>query len=106
MDRIIGPMRKAIENYKMIQSGDKIAVGLSGGKDSLMLLTELAKYQKFSPEKFDLIAITIDQTNGETDLSPLKKYCADLGIQYDIVKTQIFDVVFNERKEKNPCSLC
>lgn len=106
MDKIIGPMRKAIENFKMIQSGDKVAVGLSGGKDSLILLTELAKYQKFAPEKFELIAITIDQTNGQTDFTPLKEYCADLGVQYDIVTTEIFDVIFNKRKEKSPCSLC
>lgn len=106
MDKLIGPMRKAIENYGMIKSGDKIAVGLSGGKDSLALLTTLANYQKFSPEKFELIAITVDQTNGQTDFAPLKDYCNKLGIKYDIVTTQIFQIIFNERKEKNPCSLC
>ena len=99
-------MRKAIEDFNMIQEGDKIAVGLSGGKDSLTLLTALANFQKFSPQKFELIAITIDQTNGETDLSPLRNYCNELGVEFHIVKTQIFNIIFNERKEKNPCSLC
>jgi tRNA(Ile)-lysidine synthase TilS/MesJ len=106
MNKILGPMRKAITDFEMIKEGDKIAVGLSGGKDSLALLTALCEYQKFSPVKFELIAITIDQTNGETNFSPITKYCEALNVKYDIVKTQIFDVIFNERKEKNPCSLC
>lgn len=106
MRKILSLMRKAIEDFNMIQEGDKIAVGLSGGKDSLTLLTALANYQKFSPKKFELIAITIDQTNGETELSSLIDYCKNLGIEFHIVKTKIFNVIFNERKEKNPCSLC
>lgn len=106
MDKIIGPMRKAIVDFEMIQPGDKIAVGLSGGKDSLSLLSAMSDYQKFSPVKFELIAITVDQTDGITDFSNLVKFCADLEIKYDIVKTQIFDIIFKDRKEKSPCSLC
>lgn len=106
MNKILSHMRKAIEDFNMIQNGDKIAVGLSGGKDSLTLLTALSLFKKFSPIKFDLIAITIDQTDGQTDLTPLKDFCSNLGIEYYIVKTQIFDVIFNKRKEKSPCSLC
>lgn len=106
MNKIISQMRKALEDFEMIQEGDKIAIGLSGGKDSLCLLSSLVSLQKFYPKKFNLIAITIDQTNGKTDFHSLIKYCNDLGVEYDIVKTKIFDIVFNERKEKNPCSLC
>lgn len=106
MNKILSHIRKAIEDFNMIQNGDKIAVGLSGGKDSLTLLTALSLFKKFSPIKFDLIAITIDQTDGQTDLTPLKDFCRNLEIEYDIVKTQIFDVIFNKRKEKSPCSLC
>jgi tRNA(Ile)-lysidine synthase TilS/MesJ len=106
MQRILGIMRKAIEEFEMISEGDKIAVGLSGGKDSLTLLTALAKFKKFSNKNFELIAITIDQTNGTSDLTPLIKYCEKIDVKYYIVPTQIFDIIFNERKEKNPCSLC
>ncbi|MDD4251490.1 MAG: ATP-binding protein [Candidatus ainarchaeum sp.] len=106
MKKVLSLMRKAIEDFNMIQERDKIAVGLSGGKDSLTLLTALVNYQKFSPQKFELIAITIDQTNGKTNFSPLINHCNELGIKLDIVKTEIFDVIFNKRKEKNPCSLC
>jgi tRNA(Ile)-lysidine synthase TilS/MesJ len=106
MNKILSPMRKAIEDFDMIQNGDKIAVGLSGGKDSLTLLTALSLFRKFSPIKFNLIAITIDQTDGQTDLTPLINYCRDLNVEYDIVRSQIFDIIFNQRKEKNPCSLC
>ena len=99
-------MRKCVETYHLIEDGDKIAVGLSGGKDSLVLLTLLAKYQKFSPEKFELVAITIDLFNGESDLTKIQKYCDELGVELSIVNSQIYEIVFKERKEKNPCSLC
>jgi tRNA(Ile)-lysidine synthetase-like protein len=93
----------------MIQDGDHIAVGLSGGKDSLTLLTALRLYQNFSPEKFTLTAVMIDmgfsQTNIE-EINSLKKYCENNDIHLIIEKTQIGEILFDIRKEKNPCSLC
>ena len=106
LQKLLSKMRKCVETYHLIEDGDKIAVGLSGGKDSLVLLTLLAKYQKFSPEKFELVAITIDLFNGESDLTKIQKYCDELGVELSIVNSQIYEIVFKERKEKNPCSLC
>ncbi len=106
MQHILSKMRKAIETYNLIEENDKIAVGLSGGKDSLVLLEALSRFQKFSPKKFQLVAITIDQTNGETNFDPLAEFCLKLGVEFHIVKTEIFNIVFDIRKEKNPCSLC
>lgn len=106
MQHILSKMRKAIETYNLIEENDKIAVGLSGGKDSLVLLEALSRFQKFSPKKFQLVAITIDQTNGETNFDPLAEFCLKLGVEFHVVKTEIFNIVFDIRKEKNPCSLC
>lgn len=106
MRKILSQIRSAIEKYNLIDDGDKIAVGLSGGKDSLVLLSALSNYRIFSPAKFELIAITVDQTNGETDFSVLEDFCKKLDVEFHIEKTEIFDIVFNQRKEKNPCSLC
>lgn len=106
MQRILSAMRKAIEEFDLINEGDKIAVGLSGGKDSLILVSALAMFRRFSPKNFDLVAITIDQTNGETNFQPLVEFCKQIDVEFHVVKTEIFDVVFNIRKEKNPCSLC
>ena len=99
-------MRNAIERFELIEEGDKIAVGVSGGKDSMVLLSALANFRLFSPNKFELIAITIDQTNGETDFSKIETFCKEINVEYHIFKTEIFNIIFNERKEKNPCSLC
>jgi tRNA(Ile)-lysidine synthase TilS/MesJ len=90
----------------MIQDGDKIAVGLSGGKDSTLLLQALKNYQRFSPQKFELCAITINMGLDGYDPSPLIELCKDLGIEYNIVDTYIGKLLFDVRKEKNPCSLC
>lgn len=108
LQQILSPLRKAVDDYKMIDSGDKIAVGLSGGKDSLTLLTALAGLRRFYPNKFELIAITVDMglDYDKNEVEALKKYCADLGVEYHIEKTQIAEVVFDVRKEKSPCSLC
>ncbi len=106
--QMLSPFRKAITTYNLIKDGDKIAVGLSGGKDSVTLLKLLASYQKFSPEKFELVAITVDLAfeNQTTDFSALKNLCAELGVQYHIEKTEIGKIVFDVRQEKNPCALC
>lgn len=104
--QLLGQLRRAIADYKMINDGDRIAVGVSGGKDSLTLLTLLHAYKRFSPEKFELMGITIDMGFKENIFEPIQKYCDGLGIAYEINRTEIFDVLFNIRKEKNPCSLC
>jgi tRNA(Ile)-lysidine synthase TilS/MesJ len=108
IQKMLSLLRKGISTYKMIKDGDKIAVGVSGGKDSVALLKLLSEYKKFSPEKFDLVAITIDLNHKDNpqDFSPIKKLCSELGVEYEIVKTDIGEIVFHERKESNPCSLC
>ncbi len=106
--QMLSKLRKGITKYKMIKDGDKVAVGVSGGKDSITLLKLLAEYKRFSPEKFDLLAVTVDLGfNGkETDFSPINKLCDELGVEYHIEKTDIAQVVFDVRKETNPCALC
>ena len=106
MQKILALTRRAIEAYDMIEDGDKIAVGVSGGKDSLLLAVALKHLQRFYPKKFHLVAITLDLTNGQTDYSILQNYFSEIGLEYHIIKTNIFEIIFDERKEKNPCSLC
>ncbi|WP_331496716.1 tRNA 2-thiocytidine biosynthesis TtcA family protein [Romboutsia sedimentorum] len=104
MKKLLSNARQAIQDFDMIQENDKIAVGLSGGKDSLTLLHILKNYQKFSPQKFELIAITLNP--GGVDNSPLYKLCEDLEVPFYEIQTNIKEIVFDIRKEKNPCSLC
>lgn len=99
-------MRKAIDDFNMIDDGDKIAVGLSGGKDSITLLYALYYLKKFYPKKFDVMAITIHPGSETFNTEELEKICKDLNIEYLIYDSNISEVVFNIRKEKNPCSLC
>ena len=109
MQKLLSLTRKAINDYKMIQDGDRIAVGVSGGKDSMALLAVLAAYKKFAPEKFDLVAINIDLGFSETDadeVQRLRDYCENAGVPLVIERTQIAQIIFEERKEKSPCSLC
>lgn len=98
--------RRAIDDYQMIDEGDKIAVGVSAGKDSLTLLVALAQMRRFYPKKFSLIAITVDMGFEGMDLTPIKKFCEELDVEYHVVPTQISKIIFDVRKEKNPCSLC
>ncbi|APQ72066.1 tRNA 2-thiocytidine biosynthesis TtcA family protein [Clostridium botulinum] len=105
MQKLLGKLRRGVGDFNLIQNGDKIAVGLSGGKDSIVLLHLLKKYQSFSPEKFDLIAITLDTMTG-ADFSPLENVCSNINVPLYIYKTPIKEIVFDLRKEKNPCSLC
>ncbi len=106
--KMLSVMRKGITKYNLIRDGDKIAVGVSGGKDSVTLLKLLAEYRRFSPEKFDLVAITVDLnfSSAPTDYTPIKELCESLGVEYHIEKTDIGQIVFDVRKESNPCALC
>ena len=105
--RVLSYTRRAVDDYSMIEDGDKIAVGISGGKDSLTLLCALADLRRFYPKKFDLCAITVDM-GFETpmDFSPIQKLCEKLEVPYHIEKTEIAKIIFDVRKEPNPCSLC
>ena len=106
MQKILSKMRKAIEEYKMIEENDKIAVCLSGGKDSITLLYALKALQRFYPKKFELIAISINPGFDFFDTSLLQKICNDIDIPLFIEKSNAKEIVFDIRKEKNPCSLC
>lgn len=105
IQKLLSKFRKAVNDFKLIESGDKIAVGLSGGKDSITVLQLLKAYQRFSPEKFELVAITLDPGTG-SDFSDMIKLCKNLDVPYHLIKTDIKEIVFDIRKEKNPCSLC
>ena len=106
LQKVVGKMRKAIEDYNMIEDGDKIAVGLSGGKDSITLLHALNNLRKYYSKHFDIIAITIHPGGENFNTDNLKKMCDELGIEYIVYMSNIFEVVFDIRKEKSPCSLC
>lgn len=104
--RILSFTRRAVDDYKMIEDGDRIAVGISGGKDSLTLLCALSELRRFYPKHFELCAITVDMGFEGTDFSPVSRLCEQLGVPYNIVPTQISKIIFDIRKESNPCSLC
>ena len=106
MKQILSGMRKAIEDYKMIEEGDRIAVGLSGGKDSVTLLMAFKNLQIFYPKKFEIVAVTIDPGSNTFDTKILEELCKELDVEYVIERTNIREVVFDIRQEKNPCSLC
>ena len=105
MQKLMGLMRRCIDDYDMIQAGDRIAVGVSGGKDSLVLLQLLAGLRAYFNKPFHLEAITIDMGLG-MDYSGIEALCKRLDVPYTIVKTQIGPIIFDHRKEKNPCSMC
>ena len=105
MQKLLSLARKCVEEYDMIKPNDRVAVGVSGGKDSLALLWALASLRRFYPVPFALEAITIDMGNG-IDLAPIAAFCDTLDVPFSVVKTQIKEIVFDIRKEENPCSLC
>ena len=105
MQKLLGLMRRCIDDYDMIQEGDRIAVGVSGGKDSLVLLQLLAYLRKFFNKSFALEAITIDMGLG-MDYSSIVELCRQLDVPYTIINSEIHHVIFDLRKEKNPCSMC
>lgn len=106
LQRLLSYTRKALDDYKMIEDGDNIAIGLSGGKDSLTLLYALSHLRQFYPKKFNIEAITVSMGYKDMDFSPVEQLCKELGVNYTIVETEIADIVFSRRKETNPCSLC
>ena len=106
MRKIESFMRKAIEKYALIQDGDKIAIGLSGGKDSLALLVGLLKLKSYLKINFELIAIIVDNGNPENKFENLESFCRKYNVPLLIYKSNIYQVVFEIRKEKNPCALC
>lgn len=106
LNEFSGIIRKAVDDYKMIDEGDKIAVGVSGGKDSLLLLLALKHLQSYYPKRFVLEAITIELGFEGMDFSPVRELCAELDIPYTCLATDIKEIVFDVRREDNPCSLC
>ena len=106
MKKVLGCLRKADTDFDLISKGDRIAVGVSGGKDSLLLLHALSLYRKFSHKDFSLSAITVTMGLEPFDLSAVRALCSELGIAYVVKETKIGEIIFDYRREKNPCALC
>lgn len=106
MQHILSLVRRCVEDYNMIDAGDTVAVGVSGGKDSVLTLAALAKLREFYPKRFEVAALTIDAGAPGTDFGPIAKLCGELGVPYHLIPVPIYEIVFEYRKEKNPCSLC
>lgn len=106
LQKLLSYVRQAVNDYDMIAEGDRIAVGVSGGKDSICLLVALAEMRRFYPQKFDIAAITVSLGFDGADFSDIKKLCDRLGVNYTVIDTQIGRIIFDERHEENPCSLC
>ena len=102
----MGLVRRCVDDYNMIEDGDRIAVGISGGKDSLTLLYALKELRRFYPAEYDLMAVSVDLGFENIDFTGVADYCRGLGIPYHIIKTDIAQIVFEQRKEHSPCSLC
>ncbi len=106
MQHILSLVRRCVEDYDMIQAGETVAVGVSGGKDSVLTLAALAKLRDFYPKPFDVVAVTIDAGAPGMDFSPIRELCGRLGVAYHLVPVPIYEIVFVHRQERNPCSLC
>lgn len=106
MQHILSLVRRCVEDYNMIEEGDTVAVGVSGGKDSVLVLTALAKLRAFYPKHFDVVALTVDSGTPGMDFAPIAALCEMLEVPYHLIPVPIYEIVFEYRKEKNPCSLC
>ncbi|MCI9507335.1 MAG: tRNA 2-thiocytidine(32) synthetase TtcA [Oscillospiraceae bacterium] len=106
MQHILSLVRRCVDDYRMITDGETVAVGVSGGKDSVLTLAALAKLRDFHPAKFQVTAITIDSGTPGMDFAPIARLCQELGVTYHLVPVPIYEIVFTARQEKNPCSLC
>lgn len=106
IQHLLSYVRRAMQDYTMIQEGDRVAIGISAGKDSLALLLALSQLRRFYPKKFEIEAITVSLGFDNFDLSGVQAFCDTLGVRYTVYETQIAHIIFEERKEKNPCSLC
>ena len=106
MQHILGQVRRCVEDYQMIEAGDKVAVGVSGGKDSLLTLTALARLRDFYPISFQLEAITLETGTPGMSFDAVAELCRELEVPYTRIHVPVYQIVFEERKEKNPCSLC
>lgn len=106
MKRLLSFVRRAADDYSMIEDGDRICVGVSGGKDSLVLLEVLAEMRRFYPKKYEVFAVTVDMGFEGSDFSEVAEFCKKINVEYKIVKTDIAKIIFDVRKESNPCSLC
>ena len=106
IQHLLSYVRRAVDDYQMIEEGDRIAVGVSGGKDSLTLLLALSELSKFYPKHYEVVAITVDMGLVGMDFAPVTALCEAHGIPYIQVKSEIAKIIFDIRKESNPCSLC
>jgi tRNA 2-thiocytidine biosynthesis protein TtcA len=106
MQQLLGQTRRCVEDYHMIEAGEKIAVGVSGGKDSLMTLCLLARLREFYPKPFSLEAITLETGTPGMNFDAVATLCSELDVPYTRIAVPVYQIVFEERKEKNPCSLC
>ena len=110
MNKILSYVRRCVEDYDMIQAGDRVAVGVSGGKDSIVLLAALARLREFYPKPFTVEAVTLDMGHVDggagMDFTPVAEYCASIGVPYTLLTSEIHHIIFDLRREKNPCSMC
>lgn len=106
MRRLLSLTRRAVQDYNLIENGDSVCVGLSGGKDSLTLLAVLASLRRFLPNRFSLSAVTVSLGYKDVDFTEMKRFCDELDVKLSIVETSIAEIVFDIRKESNPCALC
>lgn len=104
--RLLSCARRAVDDYGMIKDGDRIAVGLSGGKDSIALLCVLLNLQRFYPKRFEICGISVSMGFEGMDYSPVADFCSECGVEYRVIKTELAHIIFDVRKESNPCSLC
>ncbi|MGM9679894.1 MAG: tRNA 2-thiocytidine biosynthesis TtcA family protein [Eubacteriales bacterium] len=104
--RLLSRVRSAVDRYGMIEEGDRIAVGISGGKDSLALLAALAAMRRFYPKSYEVCGISVDMGFEGSDFSAISDFCREIGVEYRVVPTELAKIIFDIRKESNPCSLC